>query len=136
MMEPSLFVLEVGPGGRDIVPPDWPIIAVRVDFLLEEISAGFSSKTSVLTEVVMPAGALLCTASGCGRISGWGRLDVNRDDPVELSLAADLQKAAISDVARSSCNTYTCQWNLFVAWCCARDVPRITPRWRYTYSRW
>jgi hypothetical protein len=29
----SLFVPGIGPGGRDIVPPDWPIMAVRVDFL-------------------------------------------------------------------------------------------------------
>ena len=30
-MEPSLFVPGVDPGGRDIVPPDRPIMTVRVD---------------------------------------------------------------------------------------------------------
>ena len=30
--EPSLFVPGVGPAGRDVTPPDWPIMAVRVDF--------------------------------------------------------------------------------------------------------
>ena len=34
-----------------------------------------------------------------------------------LALAADLQKSALGHVARSSCKTYTGQWNLFVAWC-------------------
>ena len=63
------------------------------------------------------------TASKCGRHSGWGRLDINREDPVELSIAADLQKVAISHVVGSSCKAYTCQWNLFVAWCGAPEVP-------------
>jgi hypothetical protein len=31
--EPSLFMPGIGSGGRDIVPPCWPIMAVRVDFL-------------------------------------------------------------------------------------------------------
>jgi hypothetical protein len=31
-MEPSLFVSGVSPGGRDIFPPDWQIMAVRVAF--------------------------------------------------------------------------------------------------------
>ena len=45
---------------------------------------------------------------------------------MELKLAADLKKAAISHVAESSCNTYTCQWGLFVTWCDALEVPRAT----------
>ncbi len=32
MMEPTLFVPEVGPAGRDGTTPDWLIMAVRVDF--------------------------------------------------------------------------------------------------------
>jgi hypothetical protein len=31
-MEPTLFVPGVGPNGRDVTPPDWPFMAVRVDF--------------------------------------------------------------------------------------------------------
>ena len=30
--EQSLFVPGSGPGGKDVVPPDWPVMAVRVDF--------------------------------------------------------------------------------------------------------
>jgi len=93
----------------------------------ERISAGSPSGAAVFAEILMPAGASRGTASGCGRHSGLGRLDVNRDDPVvELALAVDLQKAAISHVAGSSCNTYTGQWNMFVAWCDVVEVPRVT----------
>jgi len=53
-------------------------------------------------------------------------MDVNRGDPVELALAADLQKAAISHVAGSSCNTYTGQCNLFVTWCDVLEASRVT----------
>ena len=31
-MEPTLFVPGVGPAERDDTPPDWPIMAVRIDF--------------------------------------------------------------------------------------------------------
>jgi hypothetical protein len=34
-------------------------------------------------------------------------LDVNRSDPVEMALAADLQQAALDHVATSTCKTYT-----------------------------
>ena len=69
----------------------------------------------VFTEVVLPAGASLGTASGVGRDTGWARLDVNRSDPVELALAADLQRSALGHVAASSCKKYTGQWNMFVS---------------------
>ena len=53
-------------------------------------------------------------------------MDVNRDNPVVLALAADLQNAAISHVAGSSCNTYASKWNMFVAWRDAQEMPRVT----------
>jgi hypothetical protein len=43
-----------------------------------------------------------------------------------MELAADLQKVAVAHDAGSSCMTYTCQWNMFVAWCDAQAVPRVT----------
>jgi hypothetical protein len=52
-------------------------------------------------------------------------LDVNRKDPVEMALAADLQRSALAHVAESSCKTYTGQFNLFVAWCGALAEPRV-----------
>ncbi len=65
------------------------------------------SETNVFLEVVMPAGATRGTGSGSGRGSGWARLDVKREDPVEMALATDLQKSALSHVAESSCGKYT-----------------------------
>ncbi len=50
----------------------------------------------------------------------------NRADPVELALAADLQKSALSHVAESPCDKYSGQFNMFVAWCDARAEPRDT----------
>ena len=32
MSDPDLFVLGSAPGGRAVVPPVWPLLAVRVDF--------------------------------------------------------------------------------------------------------
>ncbi len=79
--------------------PSWPsgLISRPVG-----ISAGSRSETGVFTEVVLPAGAARGTDSGCGRGSGWARLDVNREDPVEMALAADLQRSALAHVAESS----------------------------------
>ncbi len=73
----------------------------------------------------MPAGAAFGTDSWCGRVSGWARVDVNRDDSVEMALAADLQRSALSHVADLSCKTYTSEFNLFVAWCGALAEPRV-----------
>ena len=59
------------------------------------------------TVVVLPAGASLGTASGVGHDTGWARrLDVNWSDPVELTLAADLQRSVLAHVVTSSCNKY------------------------------
>ncbi len=57
----------------------------------EHVSAGFPSGTVAFTKVVVPAEAARGTVSVRGRTSWWVRLDVNREDPVELALAADLQ---------------------------------------------
>ena len=32
MSDPDLFVHGSAPGGRAVVPPDWPLLTVRVDF--------------------------------------------------------------------------------------------------------
>ncbi len=53
-------------------------------------------------------------------------MDVNREDPVELALALDLQKSALSHVAESSCGKYTDQFNMFVNWCDALAEPRAS----------
>ena len=74
----------------------------------------------------MPAGASRGIASGSGRGSGWARLDVNREDPAEMALAADLQKSALAHVAESSCGKYTGQFNMFVSWCDSLAEPRAS----------
>ena len=90
------------------------------------IADGSRSGTGVFTEVVLPVGAARGIASGRGRGSGWARLHFNQTDPVEVELAADLQKSALAHVAESSCGKYTGQFNMFVAWCDARAEPRET----------
>jgi hypothetical protein len=51
-------------------------------------------------------------------------MDVNREDPVEVELAADLHVSALSHVAGSTCNTYSGQFNMFFEWCASLAVPR------------
>ncbi len=55
----------------------------------------------------MLAGASIGTASKSGRALEWACLDVNRNDPVEMAFAADLQQAALEHVATKTCKTYT-----------------------------
>ena len=73
----------------------------------------------------MSVGASSGTASRSGRASEWACLDVNRNDPVEMALAAALQQAALEHVAAKLCKTYTSQWNMFVRWCDSLNVPRV-----------
>ncbi len=74
----------------------------------------------------MPAGTAHGTASKRGRASGWAHLDVNREDPVEMVLASDLQQSALAHVAESSCGKYTCRFSMFVVWCDALAEPRAS----------
>jgi hypothetical protein len=62
----------------------------------------------------MPAGAACGTDRVLGRGSRWARLDVIREDPVEMALAADQHRSALAQVAVSSCGKYTGQFNMFV----------------------
>ncbi len=79
------------------------------------IFTGSRSEKDGFTEVVLPVGAMFGTTSGSGRSSGWARLDVNRPDPVEMTLAADLQRSALAPITVSSWCKYTGQFNMFVA---------------------
>ena len=81
----------------------WPS---RLISRLVGIAYGSRSVTDVFTEVVMPIGAARGIANGRGGGSGWARMHVNRTDPVELALAASLQKSALAHVAESSCGKY------------------------------
>jgi hypothetical protein len=53
----------------------------------------------------MHVGASSGTASRSGWPSEWACLDVSRNDPVEMALAADLQRAALEPVATKTCKT-------------------------------
>ena len=61
--------------------------------------------TCAFTKVAMHASAARGIASE--RASRWVHLDVNLEDPVELALASDLEKSALTDVAESLCGKYT-----------------------------
>jgi hypothetical protein len=51
-------------------------------------------------------------------------MDVNREDPVEVVLAAGLHASALSHVAESTSDKYARQFNSFVKWCSSLAVPR------------
>ncbi len=73
----------------------------------------------------MHVGASSGTASKSGRASEWALLDVNRNDPVDMALAANLHQAALEHVAAKTCKTYTGRGNMFVRWCDSINVPRV-----------
>ena len=54
-MEPTLFVPGVGPTRRDVTPPDWPIMAVRVDF-----SDGATLRRIPLRDICVRGGCDAC----------------------------------------------------------------------------
>ena len=60
------------------------------------------AKTVAHVAVAEPACAALGIDSGWGPESGWAGMDVNREDPVEVELAADLRVSALSHVAGSN----------------------------------
>ena len=88
--DPGLFVPGSAPAGRAIVPPGWPLLAVRVDFSEAGATGESHSATAASRAGAEYAGAYRGIDSGWGPNSGWGGLDVNRADPVEVELAADL----------------------------------------------
>jgi hypothetical protein len=63
--------------------------------------------------------------SWSGRGSGWSLLNANREDPVEMALAAGSQKSALAHVANSSCGKKTGQFNMLVTLCEALAEPRV-----------
>jgi hypothetical protein len=104
--DPDLFVPGSAPGGRAVVPPDWPLLAVRVDFSEAGALRRISSATAASRAGAERAGADRGIDSGWEPKSGWAALDVNRADPVEVELAADMQVSALSHVAGSTCKKY------------------------------
>ena len=60
--DPDLFVPGSAPGGRAVVPPDWPLLAIRVDFS----EAGALRRLSLSNR---------CLNGGCGvcRSRSWHR---------------------------------------------------------------
>ncbi len=62
----------------------------------------------------MPAGATSGTGSESGRSSGWALSDVNREDPVKIASAADIQKLALAHVVESLCGKYNGELTMFV----------------------
>ncbi len=71
-------------------------------------------ETDAFKAVVRPAVAILGTGRNRVTSSGWASLDVSRDDPVEVALAAMLQHSAMAHVAESTSKEYVGPWNKFV----------------------
>ncbi len=71
------------------------------------------------------AGADRGIDGGWEPISGWAALEVNRADPVEVELVADLQTSALSHVVESTCNKYEGQFRMFVMWCGSPLEPMV-----------
>ena len=46
--DPTLFVPGVAPGGRTVAPPDWPVLALRVDFSKQRSQRPLSSRQRCL----------------------------------------------------------------------------------------
>ena len=74
-------------------------------------------QTAAFMSVAMPAEAILGIGKNRVTSSGWAFLDVNREDPVEVALAARSQHSAMSHVARSTSKGNVGPWNAFVKWC-------------------
>jgi hypothetical protein len=63
-------------------------------------------ETDAFKAVVRHAGAIFGIGTGSVTSSGWASLDVNRDDPVEVALAAGLQHFAMAHVAQFTSKEY------------------------------
>jgi hypothetical protein len=74
-------------------------------------------ETDAFKAVVRPAREILGIGKNSVTSSGWASLDVNRDDPVEVALAARLHHSAMAHVAGSTSKEYVGPWNKFVKWC-------------------
>ena len=105
--DPDLFIGGRAPG-RTILPPNWPLWPSGLISREENGRiAGFSPRETVAFKaVVKPAGATLGIGKYRVTSSGWASLDVSRDDPVEVALAARLHHSAIAHVAGSTSKEY------------------------------
>ena len=73
-------------------------------------------ETVAFKAVVAPAGSILGIGKNRVTSSGWASLDVNREDPVEVALAARVQHSAMAHVAGSTSKGYVGPRNAFVKW--------------------
>jgi hypothetical protein len=125
--DPNLFI-----GGqaldRTILSPNWPIMTVRVDFSQRE---GHSRRVLSKRDRCLQGGCNACWSNSWHRqssatSSGWASLYVNRDDLVEVALAARLQNFAMAHVVGSNSKKYVGSWNKFVKWCGERLSERCS----------
>jgi hypothetical protein len=98
--DPNLFIGGQAPG-RTILPPTgllWPsgLISPKE----KGIVVGSSLReTASFKAVVRHVGANLGIGKSSATSSGWASLDINRDDPMEVALAARLHHFAMAHVA-------------------------------------
>ena len=123
MDDSSLFMAGTALG-RAVLPRDWPVMAVRVDFT-EPRSAPFLGKRDRCIRGGAPTvAASLDIANSKIGVSVWDLQSFNESDPVEVALAAGLRESAAAHVASSTAAAYRGPWAHFVKWCAFLDAPR------------
>ena len=117
----SLFVAGTAPR-RAVLPPDWPVMAVRVDFT-EPRFAPFLNKRDrcIREEAASIAAASRGTANSKAGVSGWDMQSFNESDPAQVAL---LRESTATHVASSIAAAYRGPWAHFVNWCASLTAPR------------
>ena len=92
--------------------------------LISRKEKGIVVRSSPKETDAFKAVVILGTGRNSVTSSGWASLDVNRDDPMEVALAARLQYSATAHVAGSTSKEYVGPWNKFVKWCGERVSER------------
>ena len=67
--------------------------------------------------IVRHARAILSIGKSSITSSGWASLDIDRDDPVEVALAARVHYSATTHVVGIASKKYVGPWNKFMKWC-------------------
>jgi hypothetical protein len=80
--------------------------------LTSQPASNSPSRTVVFKKVVIPALATLGVGTNTvPPSSGWSSRNINLDDPIEVSLAVELQSSALAHVETSTSHAYVGPWN-------------------------
>ena len=123
MDDPSLFLAGTTPG-RAVLPPDWKFMAARLDFR-GGTTVGAIGKRERCIRGGCPLAAV-CLRSGNNEAVayGWGLKSYNKEDPVEVALAAGVRSSSLAHVTCSTGAAYAGPWQHFGEWCSSLARPR------------